>query len=136
MKKNGKKKFGIHLNGIGSAQYDWTNEELNNDIKTENNGIMVAIESWFEQRNYSLNFAMQALEMSDNMYEIELYQQIMNEWKLIEKPMMPFENNNNNNNNNNMYYNLSDFMIVNNVSQTFNVLINNRTFVIEFNQSN
>jgi len=121
--KNGEHTFGINVNKwLNSQEMGWYNNTILRE-KLDTNDFQILVNSWFEQRTYGIDYALDALKESNNSNDVELYKTIANEFMLIENPTLP--------------ENFDDANIWQpiNISETFRIKLNN-TFDIKFSGLN
>eukprot|EP01084_Bolivina_argentea_P190566 327437_1 len=129
--KNGEHTFGGDIKKFlfvetnnNSAYYNWSNTQFYKRL-AENNGknnLTNIRQSWIEQREFGLKYAMDALKLSNNTGELNLYKNIMKEWNIIHSAISPIDSNPN------------IWEEINNTGQIFEVIsnTNNETYEIRF----
>eukprot|EP01084_Bolivina_argentea_P044396 81697_1 len=90
--KNGEHTFGMHMLWNVSRNA-WSNEALHKAVNKGNADVMTSIQSWNEQRRFGIDYALEALSISTNANEIELYNDIRKEYQYIDNIMEPDINN-------------------------------------------
>eukprot|EP01084_Bolivina_argentea_P044399 81701_1 len=93
--KNGEHTFGITFGKLNTSINAWSNAQLNKAINTRNADIIEIVASWNEQRRFGIDYALEALSLSKNKNEIDLYNDILNEYKIIDNIKEPNINNTN-----------------------------------------
>ena len=104
-----------------SDYYTYYNEPFSAALASNNgdNNFTALRESWYEQRDYGLHFALQALSYSTYAADLKLYEAIIQEWDgRLHNVSIP---------------NLDGWMLINDTSEVFK-LCDNR-FQLGFNQS-
>ena len=110
----------------GSDYYAWSNEQLQAALVADNgsNPMTTFRETWYEQRAWGCDYAMEALSMSQNSADKKLYDNIMNEWNIISNVESPLDVD-------------TDWMMVTDPTQTFMVksTFNGNLYEIQFDSS-
>eukprot|EP01084_Bolivina_argentea_P029224 54231_1 len=117
--KNGEHTFGVSEKRFNNSIDAWSNPELKKAMN--NKDIKEFLYSWNEQRWFGLDYAMEALSMAaTGSAELKLYNDILNEFNVLDNVETPDLSN---------YNKLSDNSVL------FNVEINNKPYIIQFNSS-
>lgn len=82
----------------GSDYYDWSNQQLQAALVADNgsNPMTTFRSTWYEQRNWGCYYAMEALSMSSETSDQNLYKNIMKQWDIITNVVSPLDDGNTN----------------------------------------
>ena len=108
--------------GSNYSESIWTNDQLNMALTQSpyNESFINFRSTWHEQREFGIEYAMNALSETTDAAEMRLYEAIKNEMNYLQSPQMP---------------NVSDkneWNMINNLSQIFDVKINNNAYRVQF----
>eukprot|EP01084_Bolivina_argentea_P261268 441446_1 len=94
----GSVEFFLHPgDGPDASYFAWSNDDfykgLNGINKEWYQDFINITAMWNEQRDWGLYYAMNALAMSNNSYCLQLYNNILNEWNILQNVTSPLESN-------------------------------------------
>eukprot|EP01084_Bolivina_argentea_P176231 305008_1 len=96
LSKNGEHTFGAGVHRWNQSINDWNNSQLNAAIKNNNADITEFLDSWYEMRMFGIDYALDALKISTDKNEINLYNDIMKQYNAIDNVVGPNDLNNEN----------------------------------------
>eukprot|EP01084_Bolivina_argentea_P260303 439542_1 len=113
---------GVNIQSTDYNYYQYTNKEIRDALIVNNsiNNMTNMINTWFEQRNWGLYYAMDALKMSDIPSDKWLYNNIQSEWNRL--LYVSVEKN----------LNLNDYKVIQEWNQTFSI---GKKYELQFNNN-
>eukprot|EP01083_Nonionella_stella_P005891 17007_1 len=122
--KNGEHTFGgsFHFIGENYSQSIWTNDQLQMALNTEPwmTPFNAFRDTWFEQRQFGIDYALDALSQTNDASEKELYNSIMNELNYLQNPSIPHISNQ------------DEWTQIHDIDPTFDVVVNNIVYQVRF----